>query len=110
MTTPFDRLGSRKAKLRSRNQITLPPEVCKEAGMQEGDTVNAKVHRKGQRVPDGAIVLTPVQTAPGSEADWRRREAEADADISAGRTYGPFEIEDAIKFLKKETTRRRRKP
>jgi bifunctional DNA-binding transcriptional regulator/antitoxin component of YhaV-PrlF toxin-antitoxin module len=99
-------MNSKSAKLRSRNQVTLPPEICEEAGMREGDTLRATVHRKGQRVPEGAIVLTPMQAEPGSVEDWRRREAEADAEIAAGRTHGPFELEDALKYLKKDSKRR----
>lgn len=42
----------RRATIRERRQITLPAEVCKELGLDVGDTVTLQLS-------DGALVMTP---------------------------------------------------
>jgi len=109
MSTPYEHVRRTRTKLRSRNQVTLPKDVCQEAGMRTGDTVQISVHRRGVKVSEGSIVLTPTcKRAPWSKAEWRQKEKEADRSIAAGKTYGPFDTADeAIAFLRKETRARR---
>ena len=64
------------------------PRAC--AGLSvlaEGDLVEAEVK-------DGALVIRPVQVVPAGQEyfhtrEWQVKEAEADADIAAGRLIEP---------------------
>jgi antitoxin MazE len=52
-------------------------------------------------VKDGALVLRPVKVVPPdqeyfSTKEWRTKEAEADAEIDAGRLVGPVSSIDEV--------------
>jgi AbrB family looped-hinge helix DNA binding protein len=71
------------ATMRGKGQITLPSQIRKAAHLEEGDPVEVELTEEG-------ILLRPKKVIDSSQAwfwtpEWQRREAEADADIAAGR-------------------------
>ena len=95
--------------------MTLPSRLRSAVGVAEGDLVEASVQR-------GKIVLTPklvidrskFPTADDYTPAQRRvidaRLAKSDADIKAGRVFGPFEShQEFIASLHKETKKLRSK-
>jgi antitoxin MazE len=85
-------------KVRQNYQITIPAEVRK--NMKVGDYLD--IEKK-----DGELVLKPVRVVHPDHAyfytkEWQEGEAQADRDIAAGKTIGPFDnIDDALDALKK---------
>ena len=85
-------------KVRQNYQITIPAEVRK--SMKVGDYLD--IEKK-----DGELVLKPVRVVHPDHAyfytkEWQEGEAQADRDIAAGKTIGPFDnIDDALDALKK---------
>ena len=85
-------------KVRQNFQITIPAEVRK--SMKVGDYLD--IEKK-----DGELVLKPVRMVHPDHAyfhtkEWQEGEAQADRDIAAGKTIGPFDnIDDALDALKK---------
>jgi antitoxin MazE len=85
-------------KVRQNYQITIPAEVRK--NMKVGDYLD--IEKK-----DGELVLKPVRMVHPDHAyfhtkEWQEGEAQADRDIAAGKTIGPFDnIDDALDALKK---------
>ena len=85
-------------KVRQNYQITIPAEVRK--SMKVGDYLD--IEKK-----DGEWVLKPVRVVHPDHAyfytkEWQEGEAQADRDIAAGKTIGPFDnIDDALDALKK---------
>ena len=78
-------------------QITLPAAVRKELDIQEGDLVEIEV------VDDRAVV-TPKKLVDKSQAyfwteKWQKGEAEAEADIKAGRVKAFDSVEELLKDL-----------
>jgi AbrB family looped-hinge helix DNA binding protein len=70
--------------MRRKGQITLPSEVRRAAHLAEGDPVEVELVEEG-------ILLRPKKVIDSSQAwfwtpSWQKGEAEADADIAAGRT------------------------
>ena len=70
--------------MRSKGQITLPQEIREAARLEEGDPVKIEVTK------DGVIILRPQKMIDASQAwfwtpAWQAGEAQADADIAAGR-------------------------
>jgi len=69
--------------VRSKGQITLPREVREAAHLEEGDPVEIEVVDEG-------ILLRPKKVIDSTQAwfwtpSWQRGEAEAEADVAAGR-------------------------
>jgi antitoxin MazE len=85
-------------KVRQNYQITIPAEVRK--NMKVGDYLD--VEKKG-----GELVLKPIKMVRHDQVyfhskEWQEGEAQADRDIAAGKTVGPFDnIDDALVALKK---------
>lgn len=75
------------ARIRAKNQITLPQAVCDAAGLSEGEFLALTVTSKRTMVEPGSIVLAPRQLTEKvwTKAEWAEAEAQADADIKAGR-------------------------
>ena len=78
-------------------QITLPATVRKELDIQEGDLVEIEV------VDDRAVV-TPKKLVDKSQAyfwteEWQKGEAEAEADIRAGRVKTFDSVEELLEDL-----------
>jgi antitoxin PrlF len=70
--------------MRSKGQITLPQEIREAARLEEGDPVKVEVTK------EGIIILRPQKLVDASQAwfwtpEWQAGEAQADADIAAGR-------------------------
>ena len=83
-------------KVKSKYQVTLPVKIRKQAGIEIGDILEAKVEK-------GKITLVPKSAID-------KRLAEALADIKAGRTYGPFEtVEEMIESLHRNSKKLRRR-
>ncbi|WP_155374115.1 AbrB/MazE/SpoVT family DNA-binding domain-containing protein [Catellatospora vulcania] len=79
------------ATLRAKGGVTIPQAVRDQLQLEEGDQVIVSVR-------DGSIVLTPAALVPRDQEwfhlpQWQAREAEADADLAAGRftRYGSDE-------------------
>jgi AbrB family looped-hinge helix DNA binding protein len=74
-------------KVRKNFQVTIPQSLRRLIRLAEGDLVEAEVK-------DGALVIRPVQVVPAGQEyfhtrEWQVKEAEADADIAAGRLIEP---------------------
>jgi len=86
--------------------LIVPPSVRRKAGLKAGDRVEFQVS-------DGLITIVPKLPTAADEytPEQRRiidaRLAKADEDIKHGRVYGPFEVEEAIQFLRKEIKARK---
>ena len=73
-------------KVKTKYQITLPAAVRKQAGVNIGDIFEARVNK-------GEITLKAKSLVD-------KGIAEGLADVTAGRTYGPFGThKDMVKFL-----------
>ena len=75
--------ASFRATIRTKGVVTIPQEVRREVKLEEGDEVMVSVR-------DGEVVLTPAAVVPRDQAwfwtsGWQAGEAQADADIAAGR-------------------------
>ena len=84
--------------MRSKGQITLPQEIREAARLEEGDPVKVEV------TDEGVIILRPQKMVDASQAwfwtpEWQAGEAEADADIAAGRTTRHTSNEDFLASL-----------
>ena len=84
--------------MKSRSVITVPRELREGLGLEPGDPLDATVEH-------GRLVLTPVMMAPRTLAlteSGRRKEAEADEDIKAGRVKSFDSVEDFIRDLNED--------
>jgi AbrB family looped-hinge helix DNA binding protein len=93
-------MKARKAKIipltrvGKRHQVTIPKEVRQAIGLKAGDLIEA---RPGK----GCIVLYPK--VDRDKADIEKRLAEAEADLKAGRVYGPFgSVEEMLTSLRRD--------
>jgi AbrB family looped-hinge helix DNA binding protein len=100
-------------KIHRKGQMTLPTRLRTQAGISEGDLMEAAFHR-------GKIVLTPtlaIDRSKFSNADaeytpeQRRiidaRLAESEEDLKRGRTFGPFNTaEEMIASMKAQLRKR----
>ena len=71
------------ASLRERGVLTIPQSVRDQLQLETGDNLLVDI-------TDGRIVLTPATLVARDQAwfwtpEWQAREAEADADLAAGR-------------------------
>jgi hypothetical protein len=93
------------ARIRAKNQITLPQVICDAAKVSEGAFVTFTVANKQTVVPPGSIVLSPqlLSGRPWTAEDWEKAEAEADDDIKAGRVSRRYKgAKAAIKALRRK--------
>ncbi len=100
-------------RVQQKGQVTIPSRLRQQAGIAEGDMVEATFQR-------GQIILTPkvvvdrgvFSTADGEYTPARRRAinarlAKADKEIKSGRTIGPFDnAEDMIASIERELKKR----
>jgi AbrB family looped-hinge helix DNA binding protein len=103
-------------KIHSKGQMTLPIRLRSQAGISEGDLVEAAFHR-------GKIVLTPKVVLdrsrlpnPDDEYTPKQRRAidrgiaQSLKEIGEGRSYGPFDSHAAfVASLRTESKKLRRK-
>ena len=85
------------SKVTRHGQITLPAAVRKKLDIQEGDVVEIEV------VDDRAVV-TPKKLVDKSQAyfwteEWQKGEAEAEADVRAGRVKIFDSVEELLEDL-----------
>lgn len=69
-------------KVKTKGQVTIPTRLRKQAGLDIGDFLEAKLER-------GKITLTPKSLID-------RHIEEGLEDIRQGRTYGPFDTADEM--------------
>jgi AbrB family looped-hinge helix DNA binding protein len=100
-------------KVQHKGQVTIPSRLRQQAGIAEGDMVEATFQH-------GQIVLTPkvvmdraaFPKADGDYTSAQRRSintrlARADKEIKSGRTFGPFDnAEDMIASIERELKKR----
>jgi AbrB family looped-hinge helix DNA binding protein len=72
-----------KTAVRRKGVVTIPQQVREALQLEEGDDLIVAVE-------DGRIVLTPAALVPRDQEwfwspEWQGKEAEADADLAAGR-------------------------
>ena len=80
-------------RIKTKYQVTLPPAVRNQIGVDVGDMLDAKVER-------GKITLTP-------QALIDRRIAEGLDDIRKGRENGPYSsVVEALAAFRKRTRKR----
>ena len=89
----------RLSKVTRHGQVTLPAAVRKELNIEEGDLVEIQV-------VDDRAVLVPKKLVDKSQAyfwtdDWQKGEAEAEADIRAGRIKTFDSVEELLEDLER---------
>jgi antitoxin MazE len=91
---------SNLVQVRKKAQITLPQEIRKKLGIEEGDFIDFEDH-------DGEIVLRAKKLIDNDQAwfwtkRWQEGEREAEEDIKAGRVHSFATFEEGIAFLHEE--------
>ena len=84
-------------KVTRNGQITIPAEVRRELGIEEGDYMEVTLK-------EGVIVISPAQVVDKSQAyfwskRWQQEEREADEDIEAGRVRVFDDVDSLIADL-----------
>jgi AbrB family looped-hinge helix DNA binding protein len=97
-----------RTTLRAKGQLTLPDELRKAAHLEEGDLLDAEL------TPDG-ILLRPQKLIDASQAwfwtaEWQAGEAEAEADLTAGRMETFDSGDEFVGALRNRAKSRRRRP
>ena|SRR5712692_5917171 len=102
-------------KVQHKGQVTIPTRLRKQAGISEGDLIEASFHRgKIMLAPKMVIDRSLFRTADDEYTSEQRRIidarlAESAEDVRMGQTYGPFEShEEMIEFLHKHKQQRAR--
>lgn len=85
-----------KTRLRSRGQMTLPPEIRDRLQVREGDDVLFRVNEQGQVIVEQVQFIDPEQAWFWSER-WQKMEREVQEDIDAGNL---LEFDNAEEFIK----------
>ncbi len=85
------------AKVTRNGQITLPSEVRRALEIEEGDLIEVEI--EGDRV-----MLTPKRLVDKSQAyfwtrEWQAAEAEAEADVQAGRVKRFDSVADLLEDI-----------
>jgi AbrB family looped-hinge helix DNA binding protein len=100
-------------KVQNKGQVTIPSQLRQQAGIAEGDIIEATFQR-------GHIVLTPKvvvdrsafpnadeEYTPAQRRSVNARLAKADKQIKSGRTFGPFDsADDMIAAIERELKKR----
>jgi AbrB family looped-hinge helix DNA binding protein len=100
-------------KIQHKGQVTIPSRLRQQAGIAEGDLVEASFQR-------GQIVLTPKvvvdrtafpnaddEYTPAQRRSINARLARADNEIKSGGTFGPFDnADDMIASIERELKKR----
>ena len=99
----FDQVSSMPANQKNLEPLVVPPSIQKRAGLSREDTFEFHARR-------GIITITAKTRRAGQEYSPQLRRA-IDARLSAAKktaTHGPFEIAEAVRFLKTELKARRK--
>ena len=96
-TTSASTEGIALTKVTRHGQITLPSEVRRRMDIVEGDLIEVGI-------VEGKIMLTPKRLVDKSQAwfwtpDWQAAEADAQADIDAGRVAAFGSLNELIADL-----------
>jgi bifunctional DNA-binding transcriptional regulator/antitoxin component of YhaV-PrlF toxin-antitoxin module len=83
------------ARLRERNQLTLPPAVVEQMGLRLGDIVEFSPNGKG------GMQLHPARIVKAGSAEARKEEQEAKNDIQEGRSTAIRSVEDFRQHVEK---------
>lgn len=89
-------------KLTQNNQITIPSEILKKAGIEKGSILKFELKE------DGIFVKLSDVEEPDEDGEkwfwteeWQEKEREADEAIVKGEMVGPFDdIDEALQALK----------
>lgn len=92
------RLMPRPVVVGRKGQITIPSEIRKAAGIEEGDPVEVELTSEG-------VLLKPRKMIDPSQAwfwtpEWQAKEREADAEGEAGLGYYFDSAEEFLQALK----------
>lgn len=98
MSTAFEKVE--KTTLKKKGQVTLPVSIRESLHLMEEDQLSVSIE-------NGRIVLEPMITIPKDQAwfftpEWQAGEAEAQAEIDAGKVVSFGDIEDALSWLDSE--------
>ena len=83
------------ARLRERNQVTLPASVVEQMGLRLGDIVEFSPNGKG------GVQLHPARIVKAGSAEARHEEQDAKADIQEGRYTAIRSVGDLHKHVEK---------
>ena len=90
-------------KIGAKGQVTLPKHIREAIGLKAGDLVETVLTREG-------ALTRPVELHP-RKVELKKRLETAEADVRAGRVYGPFKTAGAtVRALKREQRARARRP
>jgi AbrB family looped-hinge helix DNA binding protein len=87
-----------KTRLRTKGQITVPPEIRSLLGAEEGDDLLFYTDENGRVVVSRAQLIDPDQAWFWSKR-WQRLEQEAQADLQAGRVVEYSNLSDVLAAL-----------
>ena len=87
-----------KSRLRTKGQVTVPPEIRNLLGAEEGDDLLFYTDVSGRVVVSRAQVIDPEQTWFWSER-WQRQEREVQQDIEKNTAPQFDSSEEALNFL-----------
>lgn len=87
-----------KSRLRNKGQVTLPQEIRKLLGAEEGDDLLFFTDEAGRVVVSRSQIIDPEQAWFWSDR-WQRMEKEAQADLEAGRIVEYTNITEALTAL-----------
>ena len=96
-------MAVRVQKIGPKGQVTLPKHVRDALGLKTGELVETILTTEG-------ALTRPVELRP-KKIDLKKRLGAAEADVRAGRIYGPFKTASAtLRALKREERARARRP
>ncbi|GAB3652162.1 hypothetical protein GCM10027589_09420 [Actinocorallia lasiicapitis] len=87
-----------RAKVRAKAQLTLPDEIRKALHIGEGDEVEFSVNDDGTVTVRGFVSI-PTDQRWFWTPEWQRGEAQANADLAAGRSTVHHSAEDMFAHL-----------
>jgi antitoxin MazE len=86
------------SRLRTKGQVTVPLEIRRLLGVEEGDDLLFYTDNAGRIVVSRAQIIDPGQAWFWSDR-WQRMEQEAQADLEAGRIVEYASIDEALADL-----------
>ncbi len=87
-----------KTRLRTKGQITLPPEIRRQLEAEEGDDLLFYTDENGRVLISRAQVIPPDQAWFWNER-WQRLEQDAQADLDEGRVVEFDNVAEALSAL-----------
>ena len=87
-----------KTRLRTKGQVTVPPEIRSLLGAAEGDDLVFSTDESGRVVVSRAQLIPPDQAWFWTER-WQQMEHEAQADLASGRVKDFADLSSALENL-----------